>query len=204
MKRTFIILLIGIGLLTACATAPVDKEDTSYYLPPLGSALVVKGPFEIRANKASTWFQGGRQRPFSEVDLYYPNCKFELRTLSDAPRTVKPGRFTITRIVQEVDVMLQPVRVASADNRLAGVSFGMGMGAGHGAHVGVGVGIGHGTSASLGPDPYATVFYLQSAQQPDVFRLTCMHWEELYEARYLTMREMRSTVSDVMTFEITP
>ncbi len=202
MERTFIILFIGIGLLMACATAPVDKEDTSYYLPPLGSTLVVNQSFEIRANKASAWFQGGRQRPFSEVDQYYPNCKFELRTLSDMPRTVKPGRFTITRIVQEVDVMLWPVRVASADNRLAGVSIGMG--AGHGAHVGVGVGIGHGTSASLGPDPYATLFYLQSAEQPDVFRLTCMHWEELYEARYLTMREMRSTVSDVMMFEITP
>ncbi|GMR18556.1 MAG: hypothetical protein BMS9Abin33_0975 [Gammaproteobacteria bacterium] len=202
MGRTFIILLIGIGLLTACATAPVDKEDTSYYLPPLGSALVVKQSFEIRANKASAWFQGGRLRPFSEVDLYYPNCKFELRTLSDAPRTIKPGRFTIIRIVQEVDVMSWPVRVASADNRLAGVSIGMGVG--HGAHVGVGVGIGHGTSASLGPDPYATVFYLQSAEQPDVFRLTCMHWEELYEARYLTMREIRSTVNDVMVFEITP
>lgn len=180
------LLMVLLGLTAGCQAVSVSVEHSPYYLPPLGSVLVLHQPLTIPAGRASIYLQGGRVRPFRDIDVYYPNCKFELRTLSDIERTIEPDRFIITRAFQEVHVRNTWNHQVVANITMAGNwSF---------AHA----------DGGPSPQPYATEFRLLSADQPDVLRLTCMHWEDPFDARFLTLAEIRAALGDVITLELTP
>jgi hypothetical protein len=49
---------------------------------------------------------------------------------------------------------------------------------------------------------YATLMYLNSDKQKDVYRLTCQHWEDVMDDRHLTISQMRGAMGDVFTLEI--
>ena len=44
--------------------------------------------------------------------------------------------------------------------------------------------------------------YLQSEQQPDIFRLSCMRQDESFYARHVTVEEMRDTLGDLMSLQL--
>ena len=170
-------LLIA-SLFTGCAWQSQVGPESPYYLPPIGSQLVVNKSIPIRANKASAWLQDGAVRVHKDIDFYYPNCKFELNTVVSINRTVKPGSFSIIHVYQEEQFMLWPtIRLA------ASFRFGVGMG-----------GVMAGGDGGSSPIPYATVFNLRSDTQPDVLRMTCMHWEDPTDARFLTLAEIRQAI----------
>jgi len=181
----FFLLVLTMALLNGCAWQQQIGPESPYYLPPTGSQLVVNKPIAIRANKASAWLQDGEIRFFKNIDVYYPNCKFELNTVVSVKRIVKPGSFTIMHVYQEEQSMIQPQRRLAASFRLG---------------VGVGGILAGGDGSS--PIPYATVFNLRSGRQPDVLRMTCMHWEDPTDARYLTLSEIRHTLGDYISIII--
>ena len=47
-----------------------------------------------------------------------------------------------------------------------------------------------------------TYLFLQSEEQPDIFRLSCMREDESFYARHVTVDEMRDTLGDMMTLSI--
>ena len=74
---------------------------------------------------------------------------------------------------------------------LLAASFGFGLG-----------GILAGGDGGSSPIPYATVFDLRSDTQPDVLRMTCMHWEDPTDARFLTLSEIRQALGDYISIII--
>jgi len=179
-RRLFVFLLPF--LLLACDTVPAKSEDSPYYSIPAGSMLVLHQTVTIPTNRASVYLQGGRITPFSDVDQYYPHCKFELNTLKDVPQMVEPDTFEIYKVAHGVDY------------------------AGSGLTVVVAVGLSvRGASNSGGgpsPEPYATVLFIRSAKQADVRVMTCQHWEDPTDARHLTISEVRKVLGSVFTLEL--
>lgn len=176
--------LLALALLAACQTGRYDGDESSpHYLVPAGSRVVLHRDLTIPANQVGVYLQGGRLVPFADVNQYHPHCKFEVRTLTDNPRTVRADAFTVTRATQE---QLKSVR---APLQVAGVGIGLAMGG----------------DADGGPSPevYATRLTLASERQPDVLRLTCGHWEVPTPTTvHLTISQIRKTLGDIMSLRI--
>ena len=49
---------------------------------------------------------------------------------------------------------------------------------------------------------YATMLYLHSERQNDVYRMTCQHWEEIRDGRYLSVAQMRKAMGEIFTLLI--
>lgn len=179
-------LLLAALLLAACQTTRHEGDESSpYYVVPAGSTLTLHRELTIPAEQVGIFLQHGEVKPATQINWYRPHCKFELRDLADSARRVQPDTFVITRATQEIlHSVRAPVRVA--------------------ARIGVGIGITIGgvDDGSPSHQTYATRMDLKSERQPQVFRLTCGHWEEPARATHLSIREMRSTLGQVFTLTI--
>lgn len=162
-------------LLTACqglGEQYADVQDDPYYQIPLGSLLILKQNLTIPAHKASLYIQDGRIMPLNDIDQYYPHCKFELYDIAETPRTVKPDTFTIYKFEFDEYVTSKAVQYAALGIR---------------------------GSASTGFVEYGSIMYLRSQQQPNVYSLTCQHWEAPYDAKPVTLRQIRNTLGEIMS-----
>lgn len=168
------------GLLTACAARPpLNPEESAFYSVKAGSKLVLHRALTIPSGQVAVYLQNGEVMPARDVNQYYPNCKFEVYTISESPRTVEPDTFVIYRIVDEMQEV-------SAGRPMYAANGGFAM-----------------LVMSDGPIWYnfTTQMYLQSGRQPDVYRMTCRHLEELWKSRYLSIRQMRDAMGKVLTLE---
>lgn len=173
-----LVLVVSVVLLSGCQGLWQGYEVSPEYRLPAGSKLVLLKDLSIPADSASIYLQGGRILPFGGVDLYHPHCKFELRTLKPAPQRVHADTFVIVKVRRESDYA-QDTRVQWLAGR--GVMF-----------------------MSDGPSPqmYATLIFLRSEAQPDVFRLTCGHWENPVDAEHLTIGQICQVLGDVFTLKL--
>ncbi len=180
MSRKYLIVISALSalLLGGCQSSPVKDINSPYYPPPVGSILQLNKPIELPQNALNVNIQYGKiLSSYSELDAYYPNCDFELRDKFSSPTTIEPDRFKIIRVIQNTeDVMLAPVRVAGL------VSF---AGSGSPPHV-----------------VYETIMYLHSAKQPNVYRMTCKHWEDPADAEHLSIVKIRKALGEVFTLEL--
>lgn len=167
--RTLLVLLL-LGLLAGCQTALQKDVNSPLYAPPTGSLLRLHAPLRIPADKASVMIQNGQpQYSYWNLDTYYAHCDFELHTLSTTERVIQPDVFTVTRVVRDFeDVFLAPVVVASS------------------------------SSGDASPNQnYMTIMYLQSEKQPEVFRITCQHWDDPSLGDHLNINEIRKALGDL-------
>ena len=145
-----------IVMLGACSTALVTDPNALYYVPTPGSKVTVKQRIEVPAGQTRIFLQRGKliTKP-SRLDHYWPNCNFELNTLTETSRYIEPGVYTVTRTTrQEKEVVWhQPERI-----QLAAVGIGGLMARG-----------------SDGPGMYfeEVKMTLQSTQPSDVRELAC-------------------------------
>jgi hypothetical protein len=176
MLRKYFIptITLGLLLLSGCQSTPVKDINSPYYAPPVGSILHLHTPIELQQNAINVNIQYGRiLTSYSQLDTYYPNCDFELRDKVSAPTTIQPERFKIIRVIQDTEVvLLAPVQVASS-------------GGGSPPHM-----------------VYQTIMYLQSAKQPNVYRMTCKHWEDPADAEHLSIVKIRKALGKVFTLEL--
>jgi hypothetical protein len=164
-------------LLTACESSQtVRDEDSQYYSVPLGSTFTLNTGITIQPNFTSTYFQFGNIEPVGNIDFYKPHCKFELYTISEQARQVRPDTFVVTRIVdQSEDVSVEWPRYVALT-----------MGAYDGpVHL-----------------TFSTTMYLESSMQPDVFRMTCKRWDWPAIGEYLSINEMRQALGDYFTLTL--
>lgn len=181
MRQWVLILFL---LLTACQIPPERGEQAPAYLAITpGSELFLNQPLSIMPNSVSAYLQYGELMAFREVDRYYANCKFELYSISESKREVKPDRFLITRVTSAEEIVSwQMPRLASGD---VGIGFVFGKDGG-------------GPTAVI----YTVIIYLKSMGQPDVFRLSCQHWDDPAMGVQLTVAEVRQALGHVMTLKI--
>ena len=140
----YLSVLLVVTALSGCDYSEVRDETSELYAVPVGSILVLNSAITIPSGAVSVLMQDGKISHSSDIDYYFPNCKFELFSISEKPREVRPDRFLITRVVDENEFTdLQKTLYA-----------------------------GRRMFVDDAPETitYATVLYLESEIQPDVYR----------------------------------
>ena len=178
---TRVILLAAVVLLSACQTTYEGNENSPYYMVPVGSTLILHKDAVIPPMLAGIYFQAGQALPLSQVNQYYPHCKFEVLNIRDNPRSIRADTFAIKKVVQETSHSVDAGQI-----RIAGLSMGIGIGMHDGASV----------------QTYATRLNLRSEKQPEVYRLSCGLWAYPYDGKYLTINEIRKTLGDFFTLQL--
>ena len=183
-----IILAIMLG---ACHTASYyeGNENSPFYLVPAGSTLTLTRPLTVPADQVAVFLQGGEIVTSGRINQYYPHCKFELRHRRDAAQNVQADSFAITKVVQEVGHS-----VALDDLRLARTSVG----------VGIGINVGGGWDDGGSLQAFSTRLRLQSANQPEVFRLSCGQAALLHEGQHVSIKEMRQALGEIFSLQLLP
>ena len=167
-----------LALLSACGVTDSKDEASYYFAVPVNSSIRLNQAVVIQGGQVATYVQEGELMSYDEVDKYQPNCKFEIYTMSEQSRTVQPDTFEITKVVDEIESssIVKDIHLADASNAYA-----------------------------FGPLDrsyvynYATMMYLRSEKQKDVYRMTCQHWEDMLDDRYLTVAQMRTAMGEVFT-----
>lgn len=196
MKRIAVIV-VSMMIVTACQTTDYMGDETSYrYRIPVGSTLTLNQPLTIPADRRSIYIFRGKVVTYKNVDIYYPHCRFKLKTVSNQARTVNPDNFTVTKINDWEDYQAQgPLRFADA-----GIYTGTGADVGSGRVV-VGAGSGGGGPSIIN---YATIISLKSDSQPDVQEIVCSHWGDRGEFYFnaLTIKETRDALGKIFTLSL--
>jgi hypothetical protein len=170
------IAVLAAAALTACANRQMVKdEDSPFYSVPVGSLFTLNHEITIQPDHTSVYLQYGSPGADSDVDFYKPHCVFELFSISDKARVVKPDSFVVTKIVDQ-----------SEDVATGWPTF---------AALGMGIVFGDGPVHLT----FSTTMYLESKVQPDVYRLTCQRWDWPNIGEYLSINEMRQALGDYFT-----
>lgn len=184
MKALFIFSVLA--LLSACGSPHVKDENSAFYSVPVGSRLVLNQDVTIDADQVAVYVQNGQLLSYDDVDKYQPNCKFELYKISSSPRTVVADTFDIVKVEDNIESssIQHSTRLASLHDRKWGINITMG-------------GLDHSEVFN-----YATMLYLSSARQKDVYRMTCQYWESVLVDKYLSIAQMRAAMGEVFTLNI--
>lgn len=177
------LMLVVVVLLGACQTSYQGNEDSPYFKVPVGSTLILNNDITIPPYKAGVYIQGGQIMPLSQVNKYYPHCKFEVLKIKDAPQAVKSDTFVIEKVAQEITDT-----VDTGQLQLAASS----------------IGIGINISDSDGPSvqAYVTRMNLHSERQPEVFRLSCGQWAYPSQGQQVMINEMRKALGNLLTLQL--
>ncbi len=152
---------LGALALTSCATQP----PASLMDVQAKEVFVLNTPIRIEPNRARSFIQFG-QLSGGGFDHSEPHCRIEVRTLSETPQTIQPERFIIQRVtIDEEMIALQehPIQLALND---AVSPITMTDASSHAMFA-----LGDGFERI--PTMDLVHLYLESEQQPNIYRLTC-------------------------------
>lgn len=155
-----------LGLITALAVSSCAIQPPKSLMDiQAGEIFVLETPITIRANHSRSFIQFGRLTGGS-FDHSEPHCRIEVYSLSEQPQTIQPERFLIRHVnIDEEMIALQsqPMQLAMNDSIAtttmtdAVSTRTLALGGGYER-----------------PETMDMVhLYLQSKQQPNVYRLTC-------------------------------
>lgn len=177
-------VLLAALILAACQPLVKRDENYPYYHPPAGTTVVVQQSIDVPPGRTRAFFQNGDPVTYAERNRFHPSCEFEILTLDQTVRTIRPGEFRVKRVIIKRD------QVADSGKRMV---------------AGIGIGIGLGTGDGPGDIMEVVEMRLQSADQPDVYRLVCRGGEDNpADARPPSIREMRTALGDYATLELPP
>jgi len=168
--KTFLILFLVL-VLSACSQQIINKENSDLYTIPLGSIFVLHQPLLVTAYHARAYIQYGQLKSEKQVDEYYPHCEVELNHVKPVPQHIFPNRFKVIRVLDDEYEAQRHVLFASLMPVDDGPIF---------------VG-------------FASEYYVQAEKASDVFKITCLHWDDANEERYLTVSEIRQALGSVMS-----
>jgi hypothetical protein len=151
------------------------KGSVAYgYSIPEGAVLELKQALELAPGHARKFIQFGKPLTDQSRDRFVASCNFEVRDLDrQAVQTIQPDQFVVTRVEQGYQqvVLSRPILVAGDFN-----------------HDGAPIITRH------------NHFWLSSANQPQVIRLSCFGAEgSPHEAYYPTQQEIQSALGEVAT-----
>lgn len=180
------VLATYIACISACFVDHVKDENSVFYAVAVGSSLVLNQAITIPGGQVAIYLQAGEILPYGNVDKYRPNCKFEIYTISEKPRGVQADSFQIIKVEDDIESssMQNNTQLASVDNILARNNHAFGV-------------LDHSEVFN-----YATLMYLRSDKQKDVYRLTCQHWESILDDKHLSIKQMRDAMGAVFALNI--
>lgn len=183
---TRLVLFAFAVALAGCYTAShyTGDENSPYYVVPAGSHIVLHQALTVPPEDLGVFIQRGEARSRGQVGFSEPYCRFELKTLRNASRTIAPDDMIVRRSWQEMVRSLTRIpgeQYASAFVLLA---------------------------ASERDDPnltlvtFATRMDLESQKQPEVSRLTCARTGYRGEDRHVTIAEIRATLGKIASLQL--
>ncbi len=160
-----------IALLFACGTGTGYQYPTGPVPVPQLTKVTLNTDFLIRPDRASEIIQYGEVVSRRQLVEYYPHCIFELRTVSESARTVRPDTFTVTGIHRDHFMAWQEGLMLAS----GGGDYNMVMS--------------------------TTTIALHSDRQAEVFRLSCQKLDEPFHRRHTSLDDMRKTLGKLFTLE---
>jgi hypothetical protein len=106
MQR-LLLSLFALASLSACQSLPVTDETSPHSRIAVGSTVVLQQPLTVPVGHTRVFLQDGELREKHRLRIYYPHCNFELRTLSDAPQIIRPGRFVVTGLSWNEELVVE-------------------------------------------------------------------------------------------------
>lgn len=171
MGRRYIIAW-SMLLLVGCRAGVT--ADPANIIPAAGSSVKINKQLMVPGGQTRVFLQRGQVVTKVKLDRYYPSCNFEVWALSQKPTPIHPGSFFVAKAGRDTNliVSLEPLKVA-------------------------------GLGWSYHDDDHAMIMHvvhmmLQSAKQPNVYRLTCRGWLTTpAEAEKPTLADMREALGGV-------
>jgi len=138
-------------------------------LPP-GTQVHLNQTIKFASSQVVLYFQYGKIVPANYIDDYRPNCSLEVKHKLAHPQSFHTDTFRIVKVRYNIS------------------------GSGHTGH----------SYASLFAGPthypeYSTAIFLHSADQPNLYILTCQHLEDPDNARYLNLNEIQEALGNIIT-----
>lgn len=164
-----------------------DDPDSPYYLVPQGARLMLNRELTFAPRQLSLYVQNGQVHDTMRgVRHYEPFCKFELAQHSDARRSVGPVTMTVTDTRQyRMDLPF----AGAAPLHYAQLSLGP---------------FAQGFDGSGGSPilSFVTRMDLDSAEEPQIFRLTCARWFYPEMEYQITASQIRNTLAPLFTLRL--
>ncbi len=187
MRVDLLFFLASVALLAGCQTASSYQtdENSAYYIVPAGTHVMLSKELPIQPYQLGAYIQNGKVLPNTEVQHYYPFCKFELYKLSDSARSVPPDDMTVTKTSQ-----LQWDGAVAQTGRLHYAALSSPIVR---------------TQMEGGYPPiqaFLTQMDLHSEKNPDVYRLTCAKFGYPNMDRHVTIAEIRRTLDPLFTLRL--
>lgn len=191
MRPLFLLILLAASvLLTGCQTGAHDPSS-KFYLPPVGTRVVVNKDIPIPKRWARVYLQDGTLYTKGKYNEYYPNCAFVVQEVSDGSANIEPDTFE----VYDLSWGSQDV-LGSLPIMLAGVSIGIG---GDGAGLVIG-GVSDGGAVFQN---YNVSMKLRSERQPGVTELICNAGKDDPDrVKQPTIEQMRQSLGSYATLEL--
>ena len=166
--------LIALTVLLTVGYRAGATTDPAYIIPTAGSVVKVKRALVVPPGQTRVFLQRGYVVSKRNLDRYYPSCNFEVLALRQRPTTIRPGTFSVTRTVRDIDYMVQSKPIQYAALGLDRVDYDDG-----------------GQALII----HVVHMRLKSEKQPNVYRLTCRSWQDFpYDAKEPTMADMREAL----------
>jgi hypothetical protein len=169
--------LLCAASLTACSNSSVvGNEDSQFFSVSPGSTFTLSREITIQPDQTSVYLQNGSIKLYRNIDIFRTHCKFELYSISEQARTVKPDTFSVVRVVDRRD------DVSTAWPLYAGLDLAVDGGPMH--------------------KTFSTKMYLESKLQPDVFSMDCMKWDWINIGEFVNISQMRQALGDYFTLTL--
>ncbi|MGD8939785.1 MAG: hypothetical protein PVJ72_10425 [Gammaproteobacteria bacterium] len=175
MVNGFLCVLMAGLLLSGCQSFINLQAWPPPYSLPAGSGVSINRDLSVAPYAVSVWIQYGKVLRRRDVNLSYANCRFELYTLQAVERTIYKGEARIEKFVNSTDYVSSGFFTFAS---LVNVS---------------------GDDGASTAGIYSTNIYLQSAKQPDLYRLICEHWDDPASGSYLTIAQIQEALGNIAT-----
>jgi len=171
-------VLVFSVVLQGCLYKTSDNEHSPYFSISPGAEIILHKQVEIPRHQVAIYVQNGELKTYRDTNKYQPNCKFEVYTMSDQPRVVEADVFKVKRVVDEIETAKSGAKQQFASLQLSML-------------------LDHSVVFN-----YATMMYLESEKQLDVYRMTCQHWEDIRDDQYLSVAEIRAAMGKVFSLNL--
>jgi len=164
--------MMALALFITLGYSANTVAESPYLIPKPGSTVKIKRTLVVPPGQTRVYLQRGQVVSKRNLDRYYPSCNFEVWKLRQRPTTIRPGSFSVTRTVRDIDDMVQsnPMQLAALGR------------------------VGH-DDGGMSLIIHVVHMRLKSTKQPNVYRLTCRSWQDFPpEAKEPTMKDMREAL----------
>ena len=172
-----VVIALTVLLVVGCHAGVTS--DPAYIIPTTGSTVRINKQLVVPGGQTRVFIQRGQVVTKAKLDRYHPSCNFEVWTLRQVPTVIHPGSFAVSKVRRAINqvVSLEPVQVA-------------------------------GLRWTRYDDDHAMIMHvvnmwLQSARQPNVYKLTCRSWLDIpADAKQPNIVDMREALGNYATITL--